>query len=88
MIYIDFRNFFYYFADFRKYILKTLTTLVMQVKDINNKLDEIRESRAPVDNQEVSDDEFDHLPIHNEEDLLNFEKKLKNPAFFKKSVSF
>lgn len=61
-------------SDLKKYILKTLTKLVMQVKDINDKLDEIKGNHAPVDNQEVSNDEFDYLPIKDERDLLNFEK--------------
>jgi len=40
-----------------------------------------------VNNEEISEDEFDHVPvIETANELMAFEKKLKNSSFFKQSV--
>lgn len=42
-----------------------------------------------VNNEEISEDEFDRVPvIDTANELIDFEKKLKNSSFFKKSVVF
>ncbi|KAK0179316.1 hypothetical protein PV327_005079 [Microctonus hyperodae] len=78
-------------SDFRRFVMKTLTSLAIEIKDLNNKIDRLTGATSISverrDDGETSEDEFQKFPlIQTENDLSCFERKLKDQSFYNRMI--
>ncbi|KAK0070834.1 hypothetical protein PV326_002031, partial [Microctonus aethiopoides] len=76
--------------NFRKFVVKAITGLVVEVQGLHKKIGSISGVKIQIvskDDQESSGEEFNRFPIiQSEDEMIEFEKKLKGRSFNKKMV--
>ncbi|KAK0157128.1 hypothetical protein PV327_011370 [Microctonus hyperodae] len=80
-------------SGFRRFVMKPLTALSMQVKDLHKKIDKLITAKSfsieQRNDEETSEDEFEKFPlIQSQSDLIAFERKLKNQSFYSRIESY
>lgn len=66
---------------------KSMIILLRRTRTIEDKISNLEIQQRQAENKENDEEEFTN-PLCTEEQLLEFEKKLKNHVFFKKIVSY
>ncbi|KAK0089859.1 hypothetical protein PV326_004339 [Microctonus aethiopoides] len=79
-------------SDFRRYVMKTVRSLSMEVKDLNKKIDQLTAAKSVSverrDNRETSEHGFQKFPIQSRSRLLAFERELKDQFFFDEMIRY
>lgn len=68
-------------------MVKSMVTLLRRTKNLEDRMNKVDVQERKVVSEE-DDEEIFTFPIQTEEQLSEFEQKLKNPIFFKKMVSY
>lgn len=68
-------------------MIKSMVTLLRRTKSLDDRISKIEIKEKQVEIEEYNEEEF-AFPFQTEEQLFEFEKKLENPMFFKKMVSY
>lgn len=68
-------------------MIKSMLTLLRRTQSFDDRMRKIEENRQTQPINEENNEE-NVMPFQTDEQLLEFEKKLKNPIFFQKMVSY
>lgn len=68
-------------------MVKSMVTLLRRTKSLDDRISTLEVKEKQTEIEEYDEEEF-AFPLQTEEQLFEFEKKLKNPMFFKKIVSY